>query len=89
MPVARKDPEAILDYLWDYTDYLDTGDTIVSARASAQSGITVISEGFTTTGHTVWLVSGTAGNEYQVTSRIYTQAGRRDERTWTFRVEER
>jgi hypothetical protein len=75
-----KDPDAILDYRFDWSDWLD-GDTIVTAAATVTTGATLASQSNTTTAHTVWISGGTAGTRYTVTSRITTAAGRTDDRS--------
>lgn len=88
MPSFRKDPDARLDYTVDWEDWLDT-DFIVSAATSVQTGLTLYTQAFTSTVHTIWLTGGSAGQSYNVTSRIITNAGRIDDRTFTIKVAER
>ena len=83
-----KDPDAVLDYLWDWTAWLD-GDTITSAIATADAGLTVESSSNTTTAVTVWVSGGTAGETYSLTCTIDTAGGRTDERTSRIRVRAR
>ncbi len=79
------DPNAVLDFEIDFTQWLATGETIVSTVIEADEGVTVAPEGRpTTTGGgvvTVWLTGGTVGAVYDVTCRISTTAGRTDDRT--------
>lgn len=89
MPKYTKDPDAILDYTVDWSDWLATGDTISSVASSVQTGITRTTQTNTTTTHTIWLSGGTEGQEYEVTSRIDTAGGRTDERTIIIRVNEK
>jgi hypothetical protein len=85
-----KDPDATLDYLVDWSELLDSvSDYIVSAAVSADTGITVYLQTFTSSRHTIWLQGGTVGNRYRARSKIWTQAGRIDERTITVLVRER
>lgn len=78
-----KDPNEVLDYMFDWSTWLD-GDTISSATAiSAPTGITKNSQSNTTTTVTIWLSGGTAGNAYDFTSEIVTAAGRTAQRTIT------
>lgn len=84
-----KDPDALLDYLVDWEDWLSTGDFIVSAATSATSGLTVSTQAFTSTQHTIWLSGGTKGTDYIVTSRVWTNGGRKDDRSFKIRVKER
>jgi hypothetical protein len=89
MASFTKDPDAILDYLVDWEDWLATGDYIVSAATSVQSGLTLTTQAFTSTQHTIWLSGGTKGTDYTVTSRVWTNDGRKDDRSIRIRVKER
>lgn len=92
MPQAfTKDPDAVLDYRFDWSDWLETGDAIATHTVSADTGITVDSSSITdsSTSVTVWLSGGTVGATYDVACLIVTSAGRTDERTVSVRVLER
>ena len=95
-----KDPNAVLDYKFDWAnttnggteaDWLAAGETISTRTITAASGITVDSSSITdsSTSVTVWLSGGTDGATYTVACLITTSASRTDERTATFRVAER
>lgn len=74
-----KAPEDILDFEWDWSVWLPTGDTIASVDWTADSGVTIEDSPAstnTTTNATVWLGGGTAGDTYNVTCQITTAAGR-------------
>ena len=85
----KKDPDAVLDWVWDWNEWLDDGETIVTSTFLTSVGIVVDSTSNTTKTATVWLSGGTAGQVYQVTNRITTNAGRTDDRSITIRVTER
>lgn len=89
--VDAKDPQAKLDYEFDWSDWLSdsSSDTISSATVSVPSGIVKESESFTTTTVTVWLSGGTAGEHYDVTCTINTAGGRTNERTMRVPVDHR
>ena len=76
-----KDPDATLDYMVDWTDQLASGDHIVSAAVSADGGITVHAQTFTSATHTIWLRGGALNTRYEVRSKIWTLGNRVDERT--------
>ena len=82
------DPDAVLDYLFDWSDWLGA-DTIASHTVTAAAGLTVDSTEATTTTVTAWLSGGTDGASYAVTCHIVTAAGREDDRTVTITVQER
>ncbi len=84
-----KDPSAILDYVFDWTEWLATGETITDHTITADTGITVDSSTEDAGKVTVWLSGGTAGINYKVACLVETSAGRTDERTLWIRVVER
>jgi len=95
-----KDPEAVLDFKFDWkastngrgpTDWLAAGETIGTHSVTASTGLTVDSSSVTDTNTsvTVWLSGGTAGSIYNVTAHIVTSANREDDRTITIKCEER
>jgi hypothetical protein len=100
-----KDPDAILDYKWDFApttnasdttkaDYLESGETIASTTVTAEAGLTVgtatpVATADSDTSVVAWLEGGTAGTTYAVTCQIVTSAGRTDERTIYVEVTER
>ena len=84
-----KDPSAVLDYVFDWTGWLATGETIADHTITADTGITVDSSTELDGKVTVWLSGGTAGINYKVACLITTSAGRTDERTIWIKVVER
>jgi hypothetical protein len=76
-----KDTEAVLDYVYDWSSWLATGETISSYTITTPTGITKASDSQATGKVTIWLSGGTAGTEYSVECKIVTSAGRTDERT--------
>ena len=84
-----KDPSAVLDYAFDWTEWLATGETITDHTITADTGITVDSWTESDGKVIVWLSGGTAGINYKVTCLITTSAGRTDERTIWIKVVER
>jgi hypothetical protein len=84
-----KDPDAVLDYAVDWSAWLTSAETIVSALVLADDGITVDSDSYDGGIHTIWLSGGEVGRNYRITSRITTSQGRVDDRTMLIRVRER
>ena len=87
-----KDPDAVLDYSIDWTNWLETADALSTSAWVAETGLTVdaspapsILGGVTT----VWLSGGSAGQKYEVTNSIVTTGGRADDRTFVVNVLER
>lgn len=85
----EKDPNAILDWLFDWSDWLHDGETIVSTTVTPASGITVNSTSHSDTGVVVFLAGGSAGSVYRVSCLITTSQSRTDERSINVRVVER
>lgn len=86
---VNKDPDSRLDFVVDWEQWLPSDDFIASAAASVQSGLVLHLQTWTSTQHAIWVSGGTVGNQYTVTSRIETNGGRIDERTFNVRVIER
>jgi len=84
-----KDPSAVLDYAFDWTEWLATGETITDHTITADTGITVDSSTESDGKIIVWLSGGTAGINYKVACLVETSAGRTDERTIWITVRER
>ena len=84
-----KDPSAVLDYVFDWTEWLATGETITDHTITADTGITVDSSAESDGKVTVWLSGGTAGINYKVACLVETSDGRTDERTLWIRVVDR
>lgn len=74
------DPQAVLDYVVDWSPYLGT-DTIQTSAWSADSGIMVESDSFNANSTTVWLSGGTRSHRYGLTNHILTAGGREDDFT--------
>lgn len=87
--VYEKDSDAVLDYEFNWGDWVSESEEITSYVITASPGITVDSDTNTTERVTVWLSGGTAGQPYTVACRITTNQGRTDERTMTIRVTNR
>lgn len=84
-----KDPDAVLDYAFDWSAWLASGETITDHTITAETGITVDSSSESLGKVTVWLSGGTAGEWYTVACLIETSAGRIDERTMWVTVTDR
>lgn len=85
--VFDKDPNAVLDYTFDWSAWL-VADTI-STSTMTGSGVTIASNTNTTTTATAWVTGGTLGKQATITNRIVTAGGRTDERTITLNIVDR
>lgn len=83
MKTIEKNTASVLDYKWDWVDWLATSETISSKTISAPAGLTVDSSSIAADGKsvTVWLSGGTFGAEYEVVCTIVTSAGRTEKRS--------
>ena len=91
-PKGIKDPDAVLDYPIDFTDWLaDISDTIDTFTVLVTGGlvwnelISSHSNGLVT----VWLSGGTAGSTATFTVRVSTAGGRTDDRTFFLKIVDR
>ena len=79
--VFTKDPDAVLDYQWNWSAWLADGETISSAVITVDTGLTLDSQSNTTTTVTAWLSGGTVDEGYRVVCSITTSAARTDDRS--------
>jgi len=90
-----KDPEAALDYLISWSEWLPGGDTISTSSWSVEaiSGdgdpLTSTSDANTDTTTTVNLSGGTTGNIYKVYNTVTTNGGLTDRRYFRVKVKAR
>lgn len=90
MAVYKKDPNAILDYTFDWSAYLTPiGDAISTVTWVLTSGITKVSQSNSTTTATAFVSGGVVGNVETLTCRILTTGGRTDDRSITLKITER
>ena len=91
-----KDPSAQLTYTLDWTDWLESGDTIATvswtaaARRNDPTPITIVSSGITNDTQTyVELSGGQADKTYVITAAITTSDGLADRRNFRINCVER
>lgn len=79
-----QDPQAILDYPFDWSAALN-GDPIQTSTFTADSGFIIESDDMLNNQNTVvWVSGGTRNKRYAVTNHILTEGGREDD--WTIYV---
>lgn len=89
-PTILKDPNALLDYSFNWAAYLaPIGDTISSAVFVLSEGLVQTNSFFSTTAAAVWVTGGTVGTTARVTCRITTTSGRVDDRSVFLKIVER
>ena len=88
-----KDPNAVLDYTFDWTDWLAAAstpaDTITAAEVIVDIGATVQTTVFDTQKVTAWVSGGTPGTTLALRCRVTTAGGRVEDRTVYLKVKER
>lgn len=89
MATYNKDPDAILDYSIDWSDWLGA-DTISQSEWDVPTGITesTPAPSNTNTTTTIWLEGGSVGTAYAIRNRITTAAGRVEDQTIYIRITE-
>lgn len=89
-PTIIKDPDAVLDYVLDWTAWLaDITDTLASHTVTPDLGITLDSSTIDGNKVVAWLSGGTEGETYQVVFHIVTASGREDDRSIFVTIAER
>jgi hypothetical protein len=87
-----KDPDATVDYGFDWSGWLKT-DEITSSNWSLTpdepDGLSIEDNAYTSSTTTVWLSKGIVAHVYTVTNQIATLAGRTDRRSFLIAVVER
>lgn len=84
-----KDPDATLDYTYDWSAWLGT-DTIITSIWQVPAGLTQpYPDESTDTTATIWLAGGNVGESYPVLNRITTAEGRIDDRTMNIVIEQK
>lgn len=86
------DPQAVLDYTWDWASWLADGETIAAATvtATAPEAVTVSDVGHDDTTVTAWVTAtGTERNTVRLRCHIVTSADRADDRTITLTISDR
>ena len=87
MFTAKKDPNATLDYTFDWSLYLTPlADVISSVTWVLSSGLTKVSQSNTTSTATAFVSGGVLGATETITCRITTASGRTDDRTVNLRI---
>lgn len=96
MSELEHDPDAVLDYSWDWDDWLDDAETITNHSISVNpvqtaEGIVIESSDIYIGARKVvaWISGGVLNTAVDVTCHILTSEGREDDRTHNLWVMER
>lgn len=88
-PTIVKDPDAVLDYTLDLTEWLLDADDTLNTVSTFSEGVVVDSSLIVGTTVVVWISGGDPLVENSVTIRFTTVEGRTDDRTLYFTINER
>ncbi len=79
----EKDPQAVLDYTFLWSEWLPSGDTIQSHSTIIESGTGEVFSATVDRGNTVvaWVRGGTVGETMKLRCRISTAGGRIEDRS--------
>jgi len=80
VPSFIKDPQAVLDFNWDWSVWLGEGETITDKTVTPDVGLTVNSSSINGGIVAAWLAGGEIGTSYSVACTITTSAGRTETR---------
>jgi len=94
MDYPNKDPDSVLDYGMDWSNWLPDGDIIQSSNwimeATVNSGaLTIDSDSFDDNFTVVWLSGGEDGAVYNITNRITTVQGRTQDQSVGISIRQR
>jgi hypothetical protein len=86
----KKDPNATLDYPFDWSEWLDAiSDTINAVVWTLDPTLSLVSSSFTAVTATPFISGGTVGTTVSVACKITTVGGRTDERTIWLKIVQR
>jgi hypothetical protein len=90
METFSKQPGEDLDYDFDYADFLQAGETLVSAVVTVSDGINNLANVVSASAVKVWLTGGTSGQIYKITCLATTSTSppRKKEQEFRLRVRE-
>lgn len=92
-PTIVKDPNAVLDYTLDWTEWLEPLTDTIASVSVAVSGVTLDHTTNNATSVTIWVSGGTVGTPGSARVRITTVGTgarpRTDDRTVYFKIKER
>lgn len=80
-----KDPDSTLDFVWDFKDWLSTGDSIVSHQFITSSEDIIVEDSNESGGEiTAFISGGVLGKVYEITCRVTTSLGKIDDKSANF-----
>lgn len=88
MKRIEHDPNAKLDYGWDWTSWLQVGETITTYTVTSDIAGAVISN-VQLTGNVVSAMIASATSSGTLTNHVTSSLGREDDRSWFLDVKQR
>ena len=89
-PTIEKDPDAELDYIVKFGDWLEpNADSIEQVLSVIAVGVTIDSADVLGSNVVLWVSGGEVGQPASVTVRVRTTGGRVDDRTIHFKIKQR
>ncbi len=90
-PSIPKDPDATLDYIFNWTDWLALGGDAISSYTVTVNGVTKDSDARIGAYVTAWVSGGVAGQVASITCSVTTNSSpaRTDHRTVYLKIRER
>lgn len=86
---VRQDPADVLDYAFDWSDWLDLDAISTSTWASSPAGLTLAAPSHAAGVARVWISGGTVGGTHLVSNTLTTAGGRTVTRSFWLDVVER
>lgn len=89
MTAFVKDPQAKLDYGFDWSDWLIGGEVLQASTWTVPIGLTKGTDSLGPTQTLVWISGGIEWIDYNITNHVTTTSGREDDRTLVIKVRQR
>lgn len=89
MKTYYKDPDAVLDYSFDWSNWLGSDVIDSSSWTISSEDLTKVSTTIDGGITTVWLSGGVAGKRYLIMNHIKTQGSREEDRSFVLEMTER
>ena len=86
--ILKKADIDVVDYVFDWTNTLATGEEITASTFIVETGLIKDSDSNTILTATIWLSGGTLGKTYTVTNTIVTNSSRTISRSIKIKIEE-
>lgn len=84
----EKDPDAVIDFQFQWATWLGAGETIAAATVVAETGLTVGNVTHDTTTVTFRASGGTTNTRYKVTCHVTSSTGEQEDCTRSILVRE-